>query len=61
MIDSLFNEALMLATAKRIAKTTQTDPVAAKADFDQHVRDMSADEAADFEKAIIRFAIELGS
>lgn len=54
-------EQVMYAVAKRIAKTAQTDPQAAADDFEQHAREMSIDERADFEQAIVNAAIRLAA
>ncbi len=47
-----FNELVVATVAKRIATLAQTDVVAAKADYDQHIGAMSADEAAYFNHLI---------
>ncbi len=52
--------ALMLAVAKRIAKTERTDPEAARQDFEQSIQPMTEAERAQFEQAIVTFAIMEG-
>lgn len=59
-IDNCFNEQIMRAVARRIARLAQVDPAAAENDYQQHTRDMSADEVADFDAAIVSFAMEMG-
>lgn len=53
-------EHIMYAVAHRIATLAQTNAQAAANDYEQHAREMSIDERADFDNAIVQYAIEIG-
>lgn len=53
-----FFEQTMIAVAHRIAVQAKINPQAAANDFEQHAREMTDAERADFQSAIVQFAIE---
>lgn len=57
-ITSDFTYALMIVTAKRIARLAQTDKQAASNDFQQAAGAMDSEELAMFEQAVVKFAVE---
>lgn len=60
-VTSDFAYALMIVTAKRIARLAQTDKAAAANDFQQAAGAMDSEELAMFEQAVVKFAVELSA
>lgn len=51
--------AVLYAVARRIARTSASDPAAASADYQAHAAGMSAEEVREFDKAIVGFVLQL--